>query len=261
MLLVLPPGKQINVSPDKHMQNVTLPVYQQQAENIVSIMKGRSVEDLMDMYNVSKSDAEQIYMRFQRFDDMSVVAGEALFAPHCEFFDALGRESYNEDDFAFLEKSSRILSPLYGLLKPSDLIKDYTFSFFIKINELGADSVLEYWKDLITQQLTNVAQDTGNEILVIPPDAFLPDDFAAIIKNKVRLVRIKFRDWLDGEWKITPESEALNKAELVKLIISKKIVKIEDLRGMTINGYMRDDNLSGDEVWIYTRSQSDEPEG
>ena len=258
MLVIIPQAKEMDMAPVNIQEATTLPVFQKEAEFLASLMRNLSVHEISEKMQISEQEATRIFEEFQQFDDLSVSPKPALFAYADDFYKTIDPAKFTPADLHYGQMHLRILSPLYGVLRPLDLIKAYRMVFNLRLRDLGAPDVLEYWQDLLTQQLIKDAHEEGGEVLLLGLDESLKAIEIKGLGAKSKVISISFKDQRDDKWKEINEFSAPARAELVKHILKSKIEKLDDLKTWSWKGYKLNTDLSTQEEWIYTRTTADE---
>ncbi|MEG1586827.1 MAG: peroxide stress protein YaaA [Bacteroidales bacterium] len=258
MLVIIPQAKEMDMAPVMIQEATTLPVFQMEAEFLAGLMRNLSVHEIAEKMQISEEEATVMFEEFQKFDDLSVAPKAALFAFTDTFYNALNPKVYSPADLHYAQVHLRIMSALYGVLRPFDLIKAYRMVFDLRLRDLGAEDVLDYWKDLITQQLMKDANDAGGEVLYLGIDSSLKDIAIKALQEKYKVVNAEFKDWRDDEWKDIHSFSDPATAELANYVIKNKIQKLTDLKSWSWKGYKFNSDLSDDSNYMYTRTTADE---
>lgn len=258
MLVIIPQAKEMNMAAVTLQEDTSLPIFQMEAEFLASLMRNLSIHETAEKMQISEEEATKVYEDFQKFDELSSSPKAALFAFDNEFYKALDPQKLTPADLHYAQLHVRILSALYGILRPLDMIKAYRLVFNLKLRDLGADDVLDYWKDLLTQQLMKDTKEAGEEVLYMGCDKTLKEVAMKVLAEKYKVVSINFRDWRDNEWKELPEYARQAKAELLNYIIKNKIDKLENLKDWSWKGYKLNNEVSVNNEWMYTRTPADE---
>ncbi|MEG0948465.1 MAG: YaaA family protein [Bacteroidales bacterium] len=258
MLVIIPQAKEMNMAVASQQEDTSLPIFQMEAEFLAALMRNLSVHEISEKMQISEGEATHIYEEFQKFDDLSVAPKPALFAFNDELYKTMAPQKLTPTDLHYAQQHVRILSALYGVLRPLDVIKAYRLVFNLRLRDLGADDVLDYWKDLLTQQLMKDAKDAGGEVLYLGIDKTLKAIEVKALTEKYKVASVTFKDWRDEEWKELPQYAESAKAELVNYIVKNKVDKLDDLKSWSWKGYKLNTDVSDNNEWVYTRTTADE---
>lgn len=258
MLVIIPQAKEMDMTAVKLQEDTTLPVFQMEAEFLAGLMRNLSVHEISEKMQISESEATRIFDEYQKFDEISAAPKAALFAFADEFYKAVAPKNLTPSDLHYSQKHLRILSAQYGVLRPLDLIKAYRIVFNLRLRDLGAENVLDYWKDLLIQQLMADAKDADGEVLYLGTYETLKAIAVNALSEKYKVTSISFKDWRDEKWKELPEYADQAKGELVKSIMKDKIQTLDELKKWSWKGYKFDEKLSENMEWVFTRTTADE---
>lgn len=252
MKIVISPAKSLNFE-----KNVPTTVYSEasflkEATTIQKVVKKQSPKKLMALMAISEKLAELNWERNQNWalpftpDN----ARQAVFAFDGDVYTGLDAYTLSEDKFPILQDKVRILSGLYGLLKPLDLIQAYRLEMGTSLAIGSKKNLYEFWKKTITKTL--------NEELK-PNELFLNlasnEYFSAIDSKtlKATIITPEFKDYKDGKLKMISFFAKKARGLMVRYIIDNKVETLEELKGFNSEGYQFDSNLSSDTKLVFTR--------
>lgn len=252
MKIVISPAKSLNFE-----KNVPTTVYSEasflkEATTIQKVVKKQSPKKIMALMAISEKLAELNWERNQNWalpftpDN----ARQAVFAFDGDVYTGLDAYTLSEDKFPILQDKVRILSGLYGLLKPLDLIQAYRLEMGTSLAIGSKKNLYEFWKKTITKTL--------NEELK-PNELFLNlasnEYFSAIDSKtlKATIITPEFKDYKDGKLKMISFFAKKARGLMVRYIIDNKVETLEELKGFNSEGYQFDSNLSSDTKLVFTR--------
>ena len=252
MKIVISPAKSLNFE-----KNVPTTVYSEanflkEATTIQKVVKKQSPKKIMAVMAISEKLAELNWERNQNWalpftpDN----ARQAVFAFDGDVYTGLDAYTLSEDKFPILQDKVRILSGLYGLLKPLDLIQAYRLEMGTSLAIGSKKNLYEFWKKTITKTL--------NEELK-PNELFLNlasnEYFSAIDSKtlKATIITPEFKDYKDGKLKMISFFAKKARGLMVRYIIDNKVETLEELKGFNSEGYQFDSNLSSDTKLVFTR--------
>lgn len=252
MKIVISPAKSLNFE-----KNVPTTVYSEasflkEATTIQKVVKKQSPKKLMALMTISEKLAELNWERNQNWalpftpDN----ARQAVFAFDGDVYTGLDAYTLSEDKFPILQDKVRILSGLYGLLKPLDLIQAYRLEMGTSLAIGSKKNLYEFWKKTLTKTL--------NEELK-PNELFLNlasnEYFSAIDSKtlKATIITPEFKDYKDGKLKMISFFAKKARGLMVRYIIDNKVETLEELKGFNSEGYQFDSNLSSDTKLVFTR--------
>ncbi|MFT7684890.1 MAG: cytoplasmic iron level regulating protein YaaA (DUF328/UPF0246 family) [Candidatus Azotimanducaceae bacterium] len=250
------------ISPAKTLDFVSIPVtrkhsdpqYLAKSNQLIDIMREKSAKDLSKLMRISPKLAE---LNTQRFKDWQPPftpenAKQAILAFKGDVYIGLDADKYSETDFNFAQKNLRILSGLYGLLKPLDLIQAYRLEMGSQVKNSLGENLYDFWAESLTEDLHDELNSHRNKTLV---NLASKEYFKAInpqdLPNKV--ITPIFKDYSNGTYKILSFYAKKARGHMATYIIKNRIVNPRALKEFDIDGYQFNEPLSCDTDWVFTR--------
>lgn len=252
MLVILSPAKTMDMSPVSGIPAGTPSRFDNEAELIASKMKRYSSGQLEKLLGISTKLAETNYQRYQQFDDPATPSKQAILAYNGSVFKEMSPSTFSADDFAYAQQHLRIVSTLYGVTRPLDLIKAYRIAFPLKLD--GMDGTLyDFWKDKLTRQIIIDAEQEGGIMINLASldiaDALDMD----LIGQRVKIIMPEFKEYRDGKYQVIRTYAKLARGAMAREIVTRKVEKPEDLKKFTELGFCFKPELSDENHYIYTR--------
>ncbi len=253
MLILLSPSKTQETG--HRYQDHTIPEFNKKAENLVKALRHLSTTEIQKLMQVSEKLAESTRQRFADFSlsQKSTNSCQALLAFRGDVFSEIAVESYNHDDFAFAQNHLRILSGLYGILRPLDLMQPYRLEMGGKFQPPGAKNLLEYWQPEVTAALRKTCiSEQHTELLNLASNEY----FKAVKTDKlgVRLVNVFFKQYQDNKLRTVAIHAKKARGALTHYIIKNRLRKSVDLLTFRYAGYCFAESLStADELVFIAR--------
>ena len=252
MLIVLSPAKSLDYESKLATKKHSQPVLLDRAAELVDVMATKSPDELRSMMGISHDLAE---LNAERFQDWSLPfdttnARPALLAFSGDVY--LGLDAghrFGERDFTRAQKTLRILSGLYGVLRPLDLMQPYRLEMGSKLTTSAGDDLYSYWGDTITDQLNqDLAASPGPDVLI---NLASNEYFGAVRPDRIegRVITPKFLDEKNGDYKIISFFAKRARGAMAAWLILNRIDTIKGIRDFDADGYRYDPR----------RSTSDEP--
>jgi hypothetical protein len=257
MLTVISPAKTLDFESAPITQKTSKPNFLTQSKQLVGIMRQQSPKALVKLMGISPKLAE---LNIQRFHDWKPPftpsnAKQALLAFKGDVYMGLDAEQFNSRDFTFAQKNLRILSGLYGLLRPLDLIQPYRLEMGTKLPTKRGRDLYDFWGDNITNCLVNEMSAHRNKTLVnLASNEYFKSINPALLP--ARLVTPVFKDYSKGRYKILSFFAKKARGAMAGFIVKNRINKPEDLKDFDVDGYRFNADLSIDDQWVFTRKTS-----
>lgn len=254
MKLLLSPAKSLNYKDVLPVTNFSKPHFIEESKIVNNVLKDKNVQDLKDLMSISDALAQLNVNRNQertyQLNEISENVRQAVFTFNGDVYAGLDAYSIPSDKVDFMQNSVWILSGLYGILKPLDLIEAYRLEMGIKLDVEGSKDLYGFWKEKVTQHINS--QMDANEVLL---NLASKEYFSVIDKKKIKatIIHPEFKDYKDGKLKIISFFAKKARGLMARYIIDHQIMDVEDIKAFDIDGYRYDENLSTSTQWVFTR--------
>lgn len=252
MKIIISPAKSLDFETALPISKFTESSFLAQSKKINTLLKEQSPKQLSDLMSISDKLASLNYTRNQEWQLPFTPenARPAVYAFNGDVYAGLDAYSIPTDKIEVLQDKLRILSGLYGLLKPLDLIQPYRLEMGTKFPVGSSKNLYEFWRKRLTDALNK--EMTSKDILVNLASKEYADaiDFKAI---KAKVVVPEFKEYKDGKLKIISFYAKKARGQMARYIIENNCETIEDLKGFDVDKYRFDENLSEGNNLIFTR--------
>ncbi|MEL6360392.1 MAG: peroxide stress protein YaaA [Pseudomonadota bacterium] len=257
MLIVLSPAKNLNFDAAPSATPVpTKPVFLKEARGISAVAKDLSVSDLKKLMGISDALAELNHERFQTFrgDGRANVQKPAALAFNGDVYLGLDAKTFDTDDFAFAQDHVRILSGLYGLLKPLDYIEPYRLEMGSRLKNPSGNNLYAYWGDAIAKEINKSLNSAADATLV---NLASKEYFSAVdpVALRVPVVAPQFKEEKDGKLRQLQFFAKRARGLMARWAVQNRITRAEDLKDFDVDGYRFDRQGSDETDWLFTRPQ------
>lgn len=252
MKIVISPAKSLDfekpVPTDKYSEGIFL----KQAETIQKTLKKKKPKQLMELMDISPKLAE---LNWQRNQDWNLPftkenSRQAVYAFDGDVYQGLDVYSLPIEKLDAIQEKLRILSGLYGLLKPLDLIQPYRLEMGTNLTIGKNKNLYEFWKKAIVKELNSELQKGELFINLASNEYFNAVDTKVL---KVAVITPEFKDYKDGQLKMISFFAKKARGMMVRYIIDTNAETIDDLKGFNYEGYAYDANLSKGNKLVFTR--------
>jgi len=252
MKIVVSPAKSLNFESPLPIQEYTIPQFLKQATTIQKTLKKKKPKQLSALMDISEKLAALNWQRNQEWQTPFTPenARPAMYAFDGDVYTGLDAYTLTEDQVAVLQDKLRILSGLYGILKPLDLIQAYRLEMGTSIAIGKNKNLYEFWKKTVTQTLNKELQKGELFINLASNEYFSAVDTKLL---KVPVITPEFRDFKDGKLKMISFFAKKARGMMVRYIIDTNAETLEDLKGFNYEGYQWDAGLSKENVLVFTR--------
>ena len=252
MKIVVSPAKSLNFESPLPIQNYTESLFLKDAETIQKTLKKKKPKQLMELMDISEKLAD---LNWERNQNWSLPfspenARPAVFAFDGDVYTGLDAYTIQIDKFPILEDKLRILSGLYGVLKPLDLMQPYRLEMGTSLPIGTKKNLYEFWKKKVTASLNSELQENELFINLASNEYFSAVDTKTL---KVSVITPEFKDYKDGKLKMISFFAKKARGLMVRYIIDTNAETIEDLKQFNYDGYAFDANLSKGTTLVFTR--------
>ena len=252
MKIVVSPAKSLNFESPLPIQNYTESLFLKEAETIQKTLKKKKPKQLMELMDISEKLADLNWERNQNWSLPFTPenARPAVFAFDGDVYTGLDAYTIPTDKFPILEDKLRILSGLYGVLKPLDLMQPYRLEMGTSLPIGTKKNLYEFWKKKVTSSLNSELQKDELFINLASNEYFSAVDTKTL---KVPVITPEFKDYKDGKLKMISFFAKKARGLMVRYIIDTNAETIEDLKQFNYDGYAFDANLSKGNTLVFTR--------
>lgn len=258
MLMVISPAKTLDYESPLATRRYTQPALLEESQKLIAIARQLSPAQIGSLMHISDKLA---LLNAERFNDWQPDftpenARQAILAFKGDVYTGLQAETFSEDDFDFAQQHLRMLSGLYGLLRPLDLMQPYRLEMGIKLANPKGKDLYSFWDDKLTQALNDALTQQGDDVLInLASDEYFKSVKPAKLKGT--LIKPVFLDEKNGKFKVISFYAKKARGLMSRYIIQQRITKPEQLKKFDVDGYFYDaDSSSGSELVFKRREVS-----
>ncbi len=252
MKIVISPAKSLDFETSIPAVQATQSGFLKESKIINSVIKQKSPADLMQLMSISDKLAELNCQRNKVWKTPFTIDNSrpAVYAFSGDVYVGLDVKTISTEKLPILQEQLRILSGLYGILKPLDLIQPYRLEMGTAISIGDAKSLYEFWKVKLTNALNKELKKGELLINLASNEYFSAIDLKAL---KVPVIKVDFLDLKDGKLKMISFFAKKARGMMVRYIIDNNAETIEDIKGFDSEGYRFDAHLSQNNTLVFTR--------
>lgn len=252
MKILISPAKSLNFESDLPTQNFSEASFLKESRQINGVLKKLKPNDLSKLMDISDKLAELNWERNQSWKTPFTTNNSrpAIYAFDGEVYTGIDAYTLPTDKMEDLQNRLFILSGLYGLLKPLDLVQAYRLEMGTSIAIGESKNLYFFWKTKITETL-NKSISKGDFLLNLASNEYFSAIDTKLLKAKV--ITPEFKDYKDGKLKMISFFAKKARGLMVRYIIDTNAQSIEDIQGFNYEGYAFDANLSSDSKLVFTR--------
>ncbi|MDT8717909.1 peroxide stress protein YaaA [Clostridium sp. 19966] len=254
MLMILSPAKTLNFEKVHSQLSYTTPRFVKEASQVMKELKKYSPPELESLMKINSKLSELNFKRNLAWSKEHSLENskQALFCFDGAVYHGFAADSLKEEHIAFAQQHVRILSGLYGMLRPLDLIEPYRLEMGIKLPVKNNNNLYEFWKDALLEYFNKEMKLQKEQVLV---NLASKEYYSAIDMKKLggKVVTPIFKDYNHGKYKIVAIYAKRARGLMARYISENKIESAEELKNFDLEGYEFDEKLSDDENLIFTR--------
>ncbi len=253
MLILISPAKTLDESPTSLERATEIP-FPKETQQLVRVLRKFDADSMAKLMDISEKIAKLNRERFLSFakEFTPENSKQALLMFKGEVYLGFDLAKYGAEEYEFAQKYLRILSGLYGLLRPLDSIQPYRLEMGRNIETSKGKSLYEFWGDKITTALNKSLAATASNLVI---NLASQEYFAAINPQKVKgkILTISFKDNKNGLLKIISFNAKKMRGLMANHIIVHKLTSPESLKSFVENGYAWREDLSNEREWVFVK--------
>ncbi|WP_347838556.1 peroxide stress protein YaaA [uncultured Draconibacterium sp.] len=254
MLVIISPAKSLDYKTPAVTQDYTLPEMLNESEKLLVKLRKMKPQQLSKLMGISANLGQLNYERFQTWHQPFTPdnAKQAVLAFSGDVFQGLDAPSLSEEQLQKLQSKLRILSGLYGVLKPLDLMQPYRLEMGTKLKVQRSADLYAFWSRKITPKVQEAINESGSKILI---NLASNEYFKSIDTKKLNaeIVTPQFKDMKNGQYKMISFFAKKARGLMTRFIIENEIESVEDLQAFDAEGYVFNPRLSKPGNPVFTR--------
>ena len=252
MKLVLSPAKSLNFESPLPTTQYTESGFLSKSERINKLLKSKSAKSLSKLMSISDALGQLNHQRNQDWQLPFTTdnARPAVYAFNGDVYRGLDAYTIPEDKIEVLQNTVRILSGLYGLLKPTDLMQPYRLEMGTKFPVGANKNLYEFWKKDITNALNEELEDDELFLNLASNEYFKAVDTKAL---KVPVITANFKEFKNGQYKMISFFAKAARGMMARFIVDTNAKTIDDLKGFNYGGYNFSEPMSSEKELIFIR--------
>ena len=252
MLIILSPAKKQNFEQPLNNQQTSVPFFLSETEELIEILRQYSQDDIKQLMGVSDKIAELNFHRYKAFQRLptQIITRPAIFAFKGDVYKFLELEKYNKAQLDYMQSHFRILSGLYGILLPLDLIQAHRLEMGTKLLNNRGDNLYQFWSDKVTDRLNSELR-KHNYLINLASNEY----FTVINKQNidVPIINIMFKEYRDNMLKTIALNSKRARSMMSNFIIKHQLQTPQDLQEFNENGYQFNKQLSSDSEYLFIK--------
>ncbi|WNC67779.1 peroxide stress protein YaaA [Thalassotalea nanhaiensis] len=256
MLLVVSPAKNLDFESELPISEYSQPELLDHSVELIKRCVTLTPADLSSLMGISDKLAGLNVARFTQWKTPFTPenARPAVLAFNGDVYTGLDAKTFTAADFTFAQQHLRILSGLYGVLKPLDLMQAYRLEMGTKLDNSRGSNLYQFWGSVVTDNINAALKEQGDDVLI---NLASTEYFKSVKKKELNATVITpaFKDWKNGQYKMISFFAKKARGFMARYIIENQITDVEQLKSFDVAGYGYNEALSTDSVPVFTRKQ------
>jgi len=255
MIFLISPAKTLDFDSASLSDECSQPAFLSEAEELIAVMRKFSWSDIAKLMKVSEKIAQ---LNVSRFKDWVLPftqqnAKQAVFAFKGDVYTGLAVESMTAAEFDYIDSHLRILSGLYGMLKPLDLMQAYRLEMGTKVSNPKGGNLYEFWGEKITVLLNKFLSEDDSVLVNLASNEYYKS--VKVKQVKGRIITPVFKDEKNGQYKIISFYAKKARGLMVRYAADKQLKEVEGLKGFNYDGYRYCEASSSSDEWVFLREE------
>lgn len=254
MLFFLSPAKSLDYKTPPQVATHTQPAFLEQSQTLIRQLRALAPADIAQLMTLSDPLAA---LNFSRYADWQLPftpdnAKQAVLAFDGDVYDGLGARTLSADDLDFAQKHVRILSGLYGILKPLDLMQPYRLEMGTKFANEGGKDLYAFWGERLLDAINAELAEMPRPVAV---NLASEEYFKAAVGRKIKgeLIQPVFEDWKNGRYKIISFYAKRARGLMTRYAVLNRLTEPEGLKDFDYDGYAFEPAASDEKSWVFRR--------
>ncbi len=255
MLTLVSPAKTLDYESPLATDTYTQPRFTEQSQQLIETLRQLSVQDVAELMKLSDKLASLNVARYQSWEPKHTPdnARPAVLAFKGDVYTGLDAESFSEADFSFAQQHLRILSGLYGVLRPLDLLEPYRLEMGTRLKTTSGDNLYQFWGERITAALNEELKASDDVVVNLASNEYFKSVQPKALN--ARLITPVFKDFKNGQYKIISFYAKKARGLMSRYIIQNRIDAPEAIKAFDLEGYYFSPEQSKGDTWVFLRDE------
>ncbi|SDG85783.1 hypothetical protein SAMN05216603_10439 [Pseudomonas benzenivorans] len=259
MLMVISPAKTLDYQTPPATERFTQPAHLDHAQDLIALLRDFTPAQIAELMHLSDQLAALNAARFGSWTPTFTPhnAKQALLAFKGDVYTGLNAEDFSEDDFDFAQQHLRMLSGLYGVLRPLDLMQAYRLEMGTKLANPRGKDLYAFWGERISGWLDEALAAQGDQVLL----NLASNEYFAAVKRKAlsaRIIDTEFKDLKNGQYKIISFYAKKARGLMARYVIKQRLTDPEGLKDFAYQGYRYSAQHSRADKLVFLRDQPED---
>ena len=254
MLILLSPSKTLDFSSQAKVKTPSSPEFIEEAGELMGRLQKLSKKKLAELMNLREKLATENHERFQTWSPAhtSENSKPCVLAYRGDVYDGLAADNWKAADFKFAQRHLRILSGLYGVLRPLDAIQPYRLEMGTPLKVGRKKDLYAFWRETLTDTIGQALRDVRSSTIInlASKEYFSAIDFKAL---DAEVITPAFKEYKNGKYKFLSFFGKKARGLMAGYLLESKVKKPEQMKRFDVDGYAFNEELSTEAEWVFTR--------
>lgn len=256
MLILISPAKTLDFDSTSPIEDFSQPIHLKDSTQLIKVLREKAPHEIASLMKISDKLADLNSQRYHSWKKPFTFknAKQAIYAFKGDVYTGLDAESLSKREILWAQKHLRILSGLYGLLKPLDLIQAYRLEMGTKLQGKKSNNLYEFWGSKISEAVNkDLKAARSKTVLNLASNEYFKSVQPELIDAKI--ISPEFKDCKNGKYKIISFYAKKARGLMSAWVIKNKIKTVEDLKNFNVDGYYFDNKQSTDDKLLFLRDE------
>lgn len=252
MLIVLSPAKTLDFDTPPTTKLASEPDFLDRSAALIQVLRQFAPGEIGELMHISDALAHLNFERYASWTKQLDGARQAILAFNGDVYAGLDARSLKPAQLAFAQQHVRILSGLYGVLRPCDLIHPHRLEMGTRLATSSGKDLYAFWGDAVSLAIKAAVTDCGANVLV----NLASEEYFKSVRPRlldIPVITPVFEDWKSGQYKIISFFAKRARGMMARYAVEKKIVDVDKLKRFKVDGYAFDKKASTDANWVFRR--------
>ena len=253
MIITLSPAKLLDFESEISCLKGTNPIYEKAAVKLNSLLKGASPDDIAALMNINPQLAQNTFEYIHAFDLPQTPKRQAVFAYNGIAYQGLDARTLLGEDLTYAQGHLVLLSGMYGMLRPLDLIRPYRLEMHIKLPNSRGKNLYEHWSDTLTKHLSEMMMESGNAWVNLSSNEYSKVIDRKKLPENAQIITPIFKEARGSGYKQIVVYAKKARGMMARFILQHRIENPEYIKAFDTEGYSYSSQLSVGEQWVFVR--------
>lgn len=253
MIVTLSPAKLLDFKSPVNIDRFTEPIFPNETSELINELKHLSPEEVTSLMSINPKQGLEVYQYIQAFDIDRTPQRQAAFAYNGIAYKGLEAEDFTDVDWDFAQEHLVMISGLYGVLRPLDLIKPYRLEMVIKLANSKGKNLYDFWKDTITSYFSERLMADDKVWVNVTSNEYSKAVNRKNLPQGTRIITTVFKQETAQGPKMKVVYAKKARGMMARFIMKNKLTNPDDIKHFDTEGYSFAPMLSNDEEWVFTR--------